>query len=158
MVCLLTITHSDNHECGSTGSASLPTLCALATHYISTQYQVTTTLMPSKFRVPRGLSTRASRSLPALRPVVSATTLIIPISPSLVHFSSYPPTSASVFRLENLYALQKIIHSCSHLSLFTLSTAVTDITMEDSFIMSAWFVRVANDLLITITLVFLLRC
>ncbi|KAJ7857324.1 hypothetical protein B0H14DRAFT_2578460 [Mycena olivaceomarginata] len=31
------------------------------------------------------------------------------------------------------------------------------ITMEDSFIMSAWIVGVANDLLITITLVFLLR-
>ncbi|KAJ7336222.1 hypothetical protein DFH08DRAFT_1018498 [Mycena albidolilacea] len=45
------------------------------------------------------------------------------------------------------------------LSLFTLSTVVTDTTMEESFILitSAWVVGVANDLLITITLVFLLR-
>jgi hypothetical protein len=34
---------------------------------------------------------------------------------------------------------------------------VTDTTMADPLITSAWIVRVANDLLITITLVFLLR-
>ncbi|KAJ7336219.1 hypothetical protein DFH08DRAFT_284329 [Mycena albidolilacea] len=43
------------------------------------------------------------------------------------------------------------------LSLFTLSMAVTGIITEGSFITSAWAVGVANDLLITITLVFLLR-
>jgi intracellular septation protein A len=43
------------------------------------------------------------------------------------------------------------------LSLFILSLVVTNITVEDSFITSAWIVGVANDLFITITLVFLLR-
>ncbi|KAJ7735579.1 hypothetical protein B0H14DRAFT_507170 [Mycena olivaceomarginata] len=88
-----------------------------------------------------------------------------PISPSLEHFPHTHPLVQAFFGFR-IYMLSKRLYIpvliwimvFLRLSLFILSLVVTNITVEDSFITSAWIVGVANDLLITITLVFLLRC